>query len=292
LKTYLQHIDLPIRDVISTITEKLESNNRLIVHAPPGAGKSTVVPLALLDAAWLEGKKIIMLEPRRLAAKSIAIRMADLMGEKVGQTVGYRIRFESRISALTKIEVVTEGILTRMLQSDNALEEVGAVIFDEFHERSIFADVSLALAIESQSVLRPDLRLLVMSATLDIPDLQEKLKAPLVQSLGRQYPIDVRYTDRHDVRAIPEMVAQTVMEACEEHNEGDVLAFLPGEAEIKRCEAILKSHLNNIAVLPLYGQLPHKRQQFALRPHPEGLRKVVLDLNVQLSLTPALVYPD
>lgn len=276
MKTNLQHIDLPILEVIPAVCDELKSNNRLIIHAPPGAGKSTVVPLALLDEPWLENKKIIMLEPRRLAAKSIAIRMAEIIGEKVGETVGYRIRFESRISANTKIEVVTEGILTRMLQSDNALEGVGAVIFDEFHERSIFADISLALSLESQSILRPDLRLVVMSATLDIPELQEKLKAPLVQSLGRQYPIDISYADRHDVRAIPEMVAQTVMEVCKEHKEGDILAFLPGEAEIKRCEAILKSQLKEMAVLPLYGQLPHKRQHFALRPHPDGLRKIVL----------------
>lgn len=275
MKTGLQHIDLPIIEVLPAISKELEKNNRLIVHAPPGAGKSTVVPLALFEENWLEGKKIIMLEPRRLAAKTIAIRMAELLGEQVGKSVGYRIRFEKRISEQTKIEVVTEGILTRMLQSDNALEGVGAVIFDEFHERSIFADISLALSLESQSILRPDLRLVVMSATLDIPDLQEKLQAPLVQSLGRQYPIDVKYVDRHDVRTIPEMVAQTVLEACQEQ-EGDVLAFLPGEAEIRRCETILKKLLKDTAVLPLFGQLSHKRQHFALRPHPDGLRKVVL----------------
>ena len=272
-------------EVVPEITEQLQANNRLIIHAPPGAGKSTIIPLALLDAPWLEGKKIIMLEPRRLATRSIAVRMADLLGEKVGQTIGYRMRFDTRISGQTKVEVVTEGILTRMLQSDNALEDVGAVVFDEFHERSIFADVALALSLETQTILRPDLRLVVMSATLDIPELQSKLDAPLVESLGRQYPIDYRYVDRHEVRMIPEMVAQTVMEVCDE-KEGDVLAFLPGEAEIKRCEEILNKQLDNIAVLPLYGQLPHNRQQFALRPHPKGLRKVVLATSIaETSLT-------
>lgn len=275
MKTELQHIDLPIIEVLPAICKELDSSNRLIIHAPPGAGKSTIVPLALFEEDYFEGKKIIMLEPRRLAAKTIAIRMAEILGEQVGGTVGYRIRFEQRISKDTRIEVVTEGILTRMLQSDNALEGVGAVIFDEFHERSIFADVSLALSLESQSILRPDLRIVVMSATLDIPDLQEKLKAPLVQSLGRQYPIDVTYVDRHDVRSIPEMVSQTVMEASKEQS-GDILAFLPGEAEIRRCEALLKQHLKGVAILPLFGQLSHKRQHFALRPHPDGLRKVVL----------------
>lgn len=285
MKPNLKDIQLPIIDVLPAICKELKTQSRLIIHAPPGAGKSTIVPLALLDEPWLQGNKVIILEPRRLAAKSIAVRMADLLGEQVGQRVGYRIRFETKVTKATQIEVVTEGILTRMLQSDNALEGVGAIIFDEFHERSIFADVSLALTLESQSILRPELRLVVMSATLDIPALKEKLDAPIVESLGRQYPVDVTHVDRHDVRAIPEMVAQTVVEAIAS-KEGDVLAFLPGEAEIKRCEGILKSRLDDVAVMPLYGQLPYKKQQQALRPHPEGMRKVVLATSIaETSLT-------
>ena len=162
-------IDLPIVDVLDEVKASLETDTTLIVHAPPGAGKSTLLPLALLDAKWLDGQKIIMLEPRRLAAKSIAMRMAELLGENVGDRIGYRIRFETKVSEKTKIEVVTESILTRMLHGDNSLEAVGLVIFDEFHERSIHADVALALCRESQQVLRSDLRILVMSATLNMP---------------------------------------------------------------------------------------------------------------------------
>jgi len=275
LKPYIQSTSLPIVEVLPELLNSMQAHSRLILHAPPGAGKSTLVPLALLEADWLQGRKIIMLEPRRLAAKAIAQRMAELLGEAPGQTVGYRIRFETKVTEQTQIEVVTEGILTRILQSDNALEDYAAVLFDEFHERSIFADVSLALSLESQSILRPDLRLLIMSATLDIPDLQAKFDAPLVQSLGRQYPVEVVYRDRHDVRMIPEMVAQSVKELCEER-EGDILAFLPGEGEIMRCAEILKRMKTPALILTLYGQLPWHKQQLALRPHPEGRRKVVL----------------
>lgn len=271
----LSTLNLPIIDVIPEIQETLTCNNRLIIHAPPGAGKSTVVPLTLPKAAWLKGKKILMLEPRRLAAKSIAVRMAQLLNETVGETVGYRIRFEHKVSAKTKIEVLTEGILTRMLQSDNALEDVGVILFDEFHERSIFADVALALCLESQQILRPDLRLIIMSATLDIPDLQSKLEAPVVASLGRQYPVDIDYVDRHDERMIPELVAQSALEIIK-NKDGDILAFLPGEGEIRRCEALLKGKSTDIAIYSLYGQLPWHKQQQALRPHPEGKRKIVL----------------
>ncbi len=163
------HIDLPVREIIPEVRQHLSAENTLIVSAPAGAGKSTLIPLALMDEPWLAGKKILMLEPRRLAARMIAARMSFLLEQEVGQTVGYRIRFENRVSAATQIEVVTEGILTRMLHSDNSLEGVGLVIFDEFHERSIHADVALALCRESQQILRPDLRMLVMSATLDMP---------------------------------------------------------------------------------------------------------------------------
>ncbi len=271
----LSHIDLPIIKVLEEIKEQLIGNNRLIVHAPPGAGKSTVVPLALLEECWLDNKKIIVLEPRRLAAKAIAIRMSELLGEKVGERVGYRIRFERKVSANTVIEVVTEGILIRMLQSDNELSDVGAVVFDEFHERSIFADVSLALAMESQAVLRPDLRLIVMSATLNVPELKTTFCAPLVESLGRQYPVEISYVDRYDVREIPTMMASTIKEVVQQ-KQGDILAFLPGEAEIRRCEEILRGYLRDEIVLPLYGMLPYSKQRLALMPHPNGRRKIVL----------------
>lgn len=181
-----------------------------------------------------------MLEPRRLAARSIAMRMAELLNEEVGQTVGYRIRFENRVSAQTKIEVVTEGILTRMLQSDNALEQVGLVIFDEFHERNLQADLALALCREAQQVLRPDLRIMIMSATLNIPQLQNLLQAPVIESKGRQYPVDVIYTTDADEYLLPELVAQTIARAVKEH-DGDVLAFLPGERRNQKMRRDFKS---------------------------------------------------
>src|SRR5690606_4460133 len=209
------------------------------VSAPPGAGKSTLLPLAIFEEPWLSGMKIIMLEPRRLAAKSIAARMASLLGEDIGETVGYRIRFDNRVSDQTRIEVVTEGILTRMIHSDNALEGVGMVIFDEFHERSIHADIAMALCREAQQVLRPDLRIMVMSATLDMPQLTHLLNAPVAESKGRQYPVEIVYTGELDEMMLPEMTARTVIKAVRE-KEGDVLVFLPGQGEIRKCEAILQ----------------------------------------------------
>jgi len=255
------------------------------VHAPPGAGKSTVIPLALLDSHWLEGKKIIMLEPRRLAARTIAMRLAELFGEKVGETVGYRIRFETRISEKTKIEVVTEGILTRMLHSDNTLEGVGLVIFDEFHERSIHADVALALCRESQQILRPDLRILVMSATLNMPELIRALKAPVVESKGRQYPVEIFHVGENDQTLLPEMTARTIQQAVKKH-DGDVLAFFPGQGEIAKCEEILRKTLKGFAIHPLYGQLPYGKQHAAIMPNRDGKRKIVLATSIaETSLT-------
>jgi ATP-dependent helicase HrpB len=185
----LSDIHLPITDVIPAIKKTLAKENRLIISAPPGAGKSTLLPVALIYENWLTNKKIILLEPRRLAAKTIALRMAELLNENVGETIGYRIRFESKIGTNTKVEVVTEGILTRMLQSDNALENVGLVIFDEFHERSLHADLALALCREAQEILRPDLKLLVMSATLNIPKLKETLNHLLSIQLFHSNPL-------------------------------------------------------------------------------------------------------
>ena len=184
---------LPIDAVLQQLDNALESNNNVVLQAPPGAGKTTRVPLKLLDAPWLKGKQIIMLEPRRLAARTAARRLADELGEKVGETVGYRIRFEKRVSARTRIEVVTEGILTNRLQRDPELTGVGLVILDEFHERHLQMDLSLALCIDSQSGLRDDLRLLIMSATLDSTPVAHLLDAPIVTSKGRAYPVDIRY---------------------------------------------------------------------------------------------------
>lgn len=279
------HIDLPVKEIIPEVRHQLGQHNTLIVNAPPGAGKSTLLPLALLNEPWLQGQKIIMLEPRRLAAKTIAQRMAELLGEEAGQTIGYRIRFENRVSAATRIEVVTEGILTRMLHSDNALPGTGLVIFDEFHERSIHADVAMALSREAQHTLRPDLRILVMSATLDMPQLTHLLNAPVTQSMGKQYPVEVRYTGEADEHLLPEMTARTVLKAVKE-KEGDVLVFLPGEAEIRRCETLLRKDLRGFAIHPLYGQLPPGKQFAAIRPDRQGKRKVVLATSIaETSLT-------
>ncbi len=278
-------IDLPITKSIDEVKNNLTKDNTLIVHAPPGAGKSTLLPLALMNENWLAGKKIIMLEPRRLAAKTIAMRMAELLGENVGECVGFRIRFENKIGENTQIEVVTEGILTRMLQSNNALEGVGMVIFDEFHERSLFADVALALCRESQQILRPDLRIMIMSATLDMPQLTSLLKAESVVSEGRQYPVDIRYTDTQDLMMLPELAAKIISQAIEEE-KGDILVFLPGEREIKDCEAIVRKQKSNVAVYPLYGQLPPAKQFAAIMPRKDGKRKVVLATSIaETSLT-------
>jgi ATP-dependent helicase HrpB len=278
-------IDLPVVDIIKEVKSYLESNNTLIVNAPPGAGKSTLLPLVLIEEPWLQGKKILILEPRRLAARSIAERMSFLLKETVGETVGYRIRFDTKVGPKTKIEVLTEGILTRMLHSDNALTEVGLVIFDEFHERSIHADVAMALCREAQLILRPDLRIMVMSATLDMPQLSSLLKAPVAVSTGRQFPVELFYVGDTDERMMSEMAAQTIMMAVKTH-PGDVLAFFPGQGEIKKCEEILKTKLKGFEIHPLYGQLPHAAQRAALFPDKKGRRKIVLATSIaETSLT-------
>ncbi len=276
---------LPVADIIDEVKNHLSNHNTLIVNAPPGAGKSTLLPLTLLDENWLAGKKIIMLEPRRLAAKTIATRMAELWGDKVGETIGYRIRFENRVSTQTKIEVVTEGILTRMLHTDNALENVGLVIFDEFHERSLFADVAMALCREAQQILRPDLRMMVMSATLNMPQLTALLNCPVAVSEGKQYPVEVKYVGEGDAFLLPETTSHVIVKAVKE-NEGDVLVFLPGEGEIKKCAELLKSKLLDFAIHPLYGQLPQREQFAAIMPNKNGKRKVVLATSIaETSLT-------
>ncbi len=227
-----------------------------------------------------------MLEPRRLAAKTIALRMADLLGEQIGETVGYRIRFENRIGPNTRLEVLTEGILTRMLQDDNALEGVGLVIFDEFHERSIHADVALALCREAQQVLRPDLRMLVMSATIDIPQLAGMLNASVVESKGRLFPVDIHYSAGDaDERLLPELTAHLVKDVMKKH-DGDALVFLPGQGEIKKCEELLRKALKEVMIHPLYGQLAGGEQFAAIMPNRSGKRKVVLSTNIaETSLT-------
>ncbi|MEM0997051.1 MAG: ATP-dependent helicase HrpB [Bacteroidota bacterium] len=277
---------LPIHTILPAVRSQLAAQNTLIVQAPPGAGKSTVLPLALLDAPWLAGQKILMLEPRRLAARAVARRMADLRGERVGQTVGYRVRFDRKVGPDTRIEVLTEGILTRMIQQDNALEGVGLVIFDEFHERSLQADLGLALTRQVQDILREDLRLLLMSATLDTDELSVLLDhCPTLQSEGRPYPVELRYLPPPPGERLQISVARAVRQALREVPEGDLLVFLPGTADIRRTAEQLVD-LSEAAVLQLYGDLPPAEQERALRPDPAGRRKVVLSTSIaETSLT-------
>ncbi|MFY0626609.1 MAG: ATP-dependent helicase HrpB [Reichenbachiella sp.] len=278
-------IDLPVKEIIPDLLKHLDNESTLIVNAPAGAGKSTLLPLSLLDQKWLGDKKILMLEPRRLAAKAIATRMAYFLGEEVGGTIGYKIRFENRTSEHTRIEVLTEGILTRMLHGNNELNGVAMVIFDEFHERSIHADVALALCRESQQVLRPDLKIVVMSATLDMPKLTQLLACKAVTSQGRLFPVDIKYQGDTDEWSMAEQCASVVNKAVKE-NDGDVLVFLPGQREILKTEELLRKSLKGFAIMPLYGSLPMNRQQAAIFPHKEGKRKVVIATSIaETSLT-------
>ena len=278
--------DYPIVDVIPELKQKFLNERILILQAPPGAGKSTILPLQLINEPWLGGKKILMLEPRRLAARSVAIRMADLQREEVGASVGYRVRFESVVSARTRVEVVTEGILTRMIQTDNTLEDVGLVIFDEFHERSLQADLSLALCLQVQELLRSDLRILIMSATLDGEKISALLNnAPIITSSGRQYPVELKYFPVDKNEWLTVSTARATRKAI--HDErGDILVFLPGAGEIIRVAELLEKENLSISLYLLYGDLPFKKQQEAILPHPHGLRKVVLATSIaETSLT-------
>lgn len=278
-------MDYPVLDVLPQLKSALTNNGIVILQAPPGAGKSTVVPLQLINESWLSGKKIVMLEPRRLAARSVAMRMSELLGENIGRTTGYRVRFESKISEDTRIEVVTEGILTRMIQTDNALEDVGLIIFDEFHERSLQADLAMALTLQVQQVLRPDLRILLMSATLDTEALSSVLNAPLVQSQGRQHPVDLVYLGDEESTPIVTRVAHAVRKALREH-QGDVLVFLPGAGEIQSAHEQLEKEGTNATLHPLFGDLPFEKQQEAIRLDRSGRRKVVLATSIaETSLT-------
>lgn len=278
--------DFPIQQIIPDVKRVLNEQTLLILQAPPGAGKSTILPLQLLDENWLDKRKIIMLEPRRLAARAVATRMASLLDEPVGKTVGYRIRFENKISAQTRIEIVTEGILTRMLQNDTALEGVGLVIFDEFHERSLQADLALALCHQMQQILRSDLRLLIMSATLDGEKLAALLNhAPILTSEGRQFPVTYQYIATDDKMPLHLSMARTIRKALQEQT-GDILAFLPGAGEIQRTQQTLEQDEMNALVFPLYGDLSQQKQQEALLPDASGRRKIVLATSIaETSLT-------
>jgi ATP-dependent helicase HrpB len=271
----------PITPLLTDIGASLAAHSRLVLEAPPGAGKTTQVPLALLDAAWLAGKKIVMLEPRRIAARAAAQFMAQQLGEDVGQTVGYRIRFESKVSAATRIEVVTEGILTRLIQDDPELTGIGAILFDEFHERHLAGDLGAALMLDVQATLRPDLRLLIMSATLDGERVAQWLDAPRISSPGRSFPVRIEHPPARAQETIEYHLARVVRQALDE-NDGDVLAFLPGQREIVRARNALTQSITqgNVEVLALHGEMSLVEQQAALAPAELGMRRIVLATNV------------
>jgi ATP-dependent helicase HrpB len=312
-------LSFPIIPLLPEIRASLAATPRLVLEAPPGAGKTTQVPLALLDAPWLAGQKIVMLEPRRIAARAAAQFMAQQLGEAVGQTVGYRIRFESKVGAATRIEVVTEGILTRLIQHDPELAGIGAIVFDEFHERHLAGDLGAALALDVQATLRPELRLLLMSATLDGERIAAWLGAPRISSPGRSFPVRIDYPPARAQEAVEHQLARVARQALEE-NDGDVLAFLPGRREIARAQAVLAQMLPSpseggvggeglgearraasaepssvpvgapspggrragmsIEIVPLHGELPLAEQQAALAPAEPGTRRIVLATNV------------
>ena len=300
-----QWASLPASQIAVGVNEALHTNSSLVVTAPPGAGKSTLLPLTILSSLG-EGEKILMLEPRRLAARQIAERMAQMLGEQVGETVGYRVRFESRVSKRTRIEVLTEGILTRMIVDDATLDGVSVVIFDEFHERSINSDLALALTRQAQQIIRPDLKVVIMSATIDTSNICAALQAPLIESEGRMFPVELHYADKDtDPRDIAAAAASTTIEAYKKY-EGDILVFLPGQAEIEQCYELLSKsqhftaspsqpintsthqHLttstsqpttttpHHLTIHPLYGNLSPEDQRRAIAPSAPGERKIVI----------------
>jgi ATP-dependent helicase HrpB len=279
---------LPIDDALDRLTEALRSSNAAVLVAPPGAGKTTRVPLVLMDESWAANKKILVLEPRRLAARAAAARMASTIGEQVGETVGLRVRFGSKVSKRTRIEVITEGIFTRLILDDPSLEGVAAVLFDEFHERSLDADLGLALARDVQEGLRDDLKVLVMSATLDGVRVAALLgNAPVVESEGRAFPVETRYLGRDPRERIERQMADAVQRALRADN-GSVLVFLPGAGEIRRTETLLKERIDdpNVDVVALFGALEGRDQDRAISPAPKGKRKVVLATSIaETSLT-------
>ena len=279
---------LPIDAVLDQLSTTLDRTNAAVLVAPPGAGKTTRVPLALLDASWAGGKRIIVLEPRRIAARASAERMARTLGERAGETVGYRVRFGSKVSRATRIEVVTEGIFSRQILDDPELSDVAAVLFDEFHERSLDADLGLALARDAQTGLREDLRILVMSATLDGARVAKLLgDAPVIASEGRAFPVETRYLGRKVALPMERQMADAIATALRA-DAGSVLAFLPGAAEIRRTEGLLKERIQDasIEIVPLFGALDAAVQDRAIAPAPKGSRKVVLATSIaETSLT-------
>jgi ATP-dependent helicase HrpB len=272
---------LPVTEALPALGAALSSGTRAILSAPPGAGKTTLVPLFLLDAAWRGDGRIILLEPRRLAARAAAGRMASLLGEKVGETVGYRMRLDVRVSAKTRIEVVTEGVFARMILDDPELSGISAVLFDEFHERSLDADVGLALALDVQAALREDLRIVVMSATIDVERVATLLdQPPSIVSAGRSFPVEIRHQDRPAGERIEETMTRAITEA-HRAESGSILAFLPGQAEITRTAERLAGRFGpETTVVPLYGNLGQKEQDAAIRPAPTGTRKIVLATSI------------
>jgi len=278
---------LPITAIFPDLCKAMQGARSVVLEAPPGAGKTTLVPLALLDEPWLQDRKILMLEPRRVAARAAATRMASLLGEEPGGIVGYRVRQDSRVSARTRIIVLTEALLTRRLQEDPELSDVGLVIFDEFHERSLNADLGLALALQVQEALNASIRLLVMSATLDGARISTLLgDAPVIRSEGRMFPVETRYVTPPPNQRIDQIVTSTILDALHD-TEGGLLAFLPGEGEIRSVERALAGHdLGNAELAPLYGNLPPEVQDRAIRPRTDGRRKIVLATSIaETSLT-------
>jgi ATP-dependent helicase HrpB len=272
---------LPVTEILPALQNALAEGNAAVLVAPPGAGKTTLVPLHLLDAPWREGRTIILLEPRRLAARAAASRMASLIGEEVGATVGYRMRLENKVSAKTRILVVTEGVFARMILDDPDLNDVAAVLFDEFHERSLDADFGLALALDVQVALRPDLKFLVMSATLDGARVATLLNdAPVLESKGRSFPVHIRYRDRKPDEKIEDAMAKAIRETLGSET-GSILAFLPGQREIERTADALERRAGaDTLIVPLYGALEGRDQDAAIRPAPAGKRKVVLATSI------------
>lgn len=270
-----KYIDqLPAGRIAEQVNDSLCITPRLVITAPPGSGKSTLLPLTILDG--MKEGRIVMLEPRRAAARQIAMRMSQMLGEPVGQTVGYRMRFETKVSNKTRIEVVTEGVMERMLTDDSTLDGVSAVIFDEFHERSLSSDMCLAMVLEAQNVIRPDLRLIIMSATIDAEFICDKLAAPLIAADGKMFDVSIIYGNDIDrLNCVPEETAACISRAYSRH-PGNILVFLPGQAEITKCAELVSKAFPDAVVMPLYGHLSSAEQQRAIEYNPEGRRKIVL----------------